>query len=189
MLAKILTLNFFNTVLLVLLIATVLYCHVQNSVHKIEPFSNYSYSDNNKAAACSAASCGASDPVSDPAYNMREIAKQCILLEEHLVEKNKYCRDCIIKHFLHNIALAEESQMLAGNRIKEYPLMADAAYFFRKNMDDWLASADANANANGSTKVYSENANVNVNTSLDIASVLRDFRKQIIAIYYPLKSE
>ncbi len=28
--------------------------------------------------------CGAIDPVSDPAYNMRNLIKQTILLEEHL---------------------------------------------------------------------------------------------------------
>ena len=62
---------------------------------------------------CSVSGCSSIDPVSDPKYNMQQIVKQSILLEEHLANKNKRCRDCITKHFLHIIGLAEEAQMLA----------------------------------------------------------------------------
>ena len=37
--------------------------------------------------------CDALDPVSDPRYNMQQIIKQSILLEEHLTNKNKRCRN------------------------------------------------------------------------------------------------
>ena len=50
---------------------------------------------------CDIVSCGALDPVSNPAYNFQQIVKQSILLEEHITNKNKRCRDCITKHFLH----------------------------------------------------------------------------------------
>jgi hypothetical protein len=50
--------------------------------------------------------------ISDPRYNIREIVKQMILLEQHLLEKNKYCPDCISKHILTIEALAEEAQCL-----------------------------------------------------------------------------
>jgi hypothetical protein len=42
-------------------------------------------------------------------YNMREICKQSILLEDHLFQKEKRCHDCICKHFLTIEALAEEA--------------------------------------------------------------------------------
>ncbi len=54
-------------------------------------------------------SCNALLPVMDPMYNMREIFKQSILLEDHLFQKEKRCHDCICKHFLTIEALAEEA--------------------------------------------------------------------------------
>lgn len=48
-------------------------------------------------------------PVMDPLFNMREICKQSILLEDHLFQKKKRCRDCCIKHQLTIEALAEEA--------------------------------------------------------------------------------
>jgi hypothetical protein len=54
-------------------------------------------------------SCNALLPVMDPMYNMREICKQSILLEDHLFQKEKRCHDCICKHFLTIEALAEEA--------------------------------------------------------------------------------
>jgi hypothetical protein len=50
--------------------------------------------------------------ISDPAYNVREIVKQMLLLEQHLLEEDKYCPDCISKHLLTIEALAEEAQCL-----------------------------------------------------------------------------
>ena len=34
----------------------------------------------------------------NPAYNLREVYKQAILLEDHLVNPRKRCQDCISKH-------------------------------------------------------------------------------------------
>jgi hypothetical protein len=48
-------------------------------------------------------------PVMNPVYNMREICKQSILLEDHLSHPEKRCGDCCIKHFLTLEALAEEA--------------------------------------------------------------------------------
>lgn len=48
-------------------------------------------------------------PVMDPAFNLREICKQCILLEDHLCHDEKRCFDCCVKHFLTIEALAEEA--------------------------------------------------------------------------------
>jgi hypothetical protein len=58
-------------------------------------------------------------PVMDPLFNMREICKQSILLEDHLFQKKKRCRDCCIKHQLTIEALAEEAITLDKNRTCE----------------------------------------------------------------------
>lgn len=45
----------------------------------------------------------------DPKHNLREVSKQLVLLEDHLVQKNKRCSDCISKHYLMTEALLEEA--------------------------------------------------------------------------------
>lgn len=51
-------------------------------------------------------------PILNHRFNLREIVKQCILLEDHLINKEKQCHDCIIKHFLAMEGLAEEALTL-----------------------------------------------------------------------------
>lgn len=48
-------------------------------------------------------------PIMNPLFNMREICKQCILLEDHLFQTRKRCEDCCKKHFLTIEGLAEEA--------------------------------------------------------------------------------
>ena len=48
-------------------------------------------------------------PVMDPLFNMREVCKQCILLEDHLFQTKKRCLDCQLKHMLSIEALTEEA--------------------------------------------------------------------------------
>lgn len=66
-------------------------------------------------------------PVLNPKFNMREICKQCILLEDHLSHTEKRCSDCCIKHFLTIEALAEEAvtldkdQSVVSQQIRELP--------------------------------------------------------------------
>lgn len=50
--------------------------------------------------------------INDPRFNLREQVKQLILLEQHLLEKGKYCPDCITKHLLSIEGLADEGQCL-----------------------------------------------------------------------------
>ena len=52
-------------------------------------------------------------------FNLREVAKQLILLEDHLVTPGKNCQDCIRKHRLAAEAFAEEALSLDG--AGEYP--------------------------------------------------------------------
>lgn len=39
-------------------------------------------------------------PIMDPRFNLREAAKNMILLEDHLFHMGKRCKDCILKHCL-----------------------------------------------------------------------------------------
>jgi hypothetical protein len=113
--------------------------------------------------------CSGIDPVSDPAYNMREIAKQSVLLEEHLTVPRKYCPDCCVKHLLHLHGLATEAMMLACNRVDSYPLLKEAPDFYQRCLDEWLAVVRASADPQ---------------PRLELADKLRVFRKRIIEVYY-----
>jgi hypothetical protein len=115
---------------------------------------------------CDVKSCGALDPVSDPKYNMQQIVKQSILLEEHLTNKNKRCRDCITKHFQHIIGLAEEAQMLATTKCNKYPLLIESVNIYNNLFNEWFN------NRSNETKI------------LEISEKLRIHRKKLIAIYF-----
>jgi hypothetical protein len=51
-------------------------------------------------------------PVMDPRFNLREIAKHLILLEDHLAQPRRRCPDCIRKHFATAEAFCEEALTL-----------------------------------------------------------------------------
>lgn len=51
-------------------------------------------------------------PLMDPRFNMREVAKQLLLLEDHLTQPQRRCGDCIRKHFAMAEALSEEAMTL-----------------------------------------------------------------------------
>jgi hypothetical protein len=69
-------------------------------------------------------------PVMEPRFNMREICKQSVLLEDHLFQKEKRCHDCIIKHFLTIEGLAEEAITL--DKEHKYPELNDIPPKIRK---------------------------------------------------------
>lgn len=50
--------------------------------------------------------------MTDPLFNLRELCKQLLLLEDHLAHQNRRCSDCIRKHLLTCEALAEEAVTL-----------------------------------------------------------------------------
>jgi hypothetical protein len=114
--------------------------------------------------------CDALDPVSDPRYNMQQIIKQSILLEEHLTNKNKRCRDCITKHFLHIIGLAEEAEMLATNKIEKYPLIKESVVLYNELFKIWIKNKNLNNN--------------NDDYILYCTEKLRNHRKQLIVLYF-----
>jgi hypothetical protein len=119
---------------------------------------------------CSVSSCSGIDPVSDPRYNMQQIVKQSILLEEHLANKNKRCRDCITKHFLHIIGLAEEAQMLATNKIDKYPLINECVELYNTLFKKWITSYELD-HTNNDNFCY-------------CGDELRNMRKKLIAVYF-----
>ena len=51
-------------------------------------------------------------PLMDPLFNLREAAKQLLLLEDHLAHPQKFCPDCIRKHLLCSEAFLEEAVTL-----------------------------------------------------------------------------
>ena len=68
--------------------------------------------------------CGGEDtkllPIMDPMYNMREFCKQSVLLEDHLTQPRKRCKNCCEKHFMTLEALAEEALTLDNeNKYKD----------------------------------------------------------------------
>ena len=60
--------------------------------------------------------CGDDEPgrlsLMHPQFNLREVAKQMLLLEDHLCHPYKYCPDCIRKHLMTIEAFAEEAVAL-----------------------------------------------------------------------------
>lgn len=116
-------------------------------------------------SSCSKQSCGAIDPVSDPAYNMENVIKQSILLEEHLAEENKYCKDCVAKHFLHIIGLLEEAKMLAGGDADTYPMMDESLQFYVATFEAWKSARDDRR------------------MHLELVTELRKHRKELMKVY------
>ena len=88
-------------------------------------------------------------------------------MEEHLANKNKRCRDCITKHFLHIIGLAEEAQMLATNKIDQYKLINECVELYNKLFQMWLKQ--------GSSAEHK---------ALNCCDELRTMRKKLIAVYF-----
>ncbi len=130
-------------------------------VEKVEKFLS-----STEEPKCTKQNCGAIDPVSDPSYNMKNVIKQTILLEEHLAEKNKYCIDCIIKHFLHCQGLLEEAIWLSCKNVEKYPYLSEGDVLYKELFDLWLK------NQKNEEKIKY------------ILEKLRAFRKKLVEKYY-----
>ena len=90
--------------------------------------------------------CDARAPLSilDPEFNFREIAKQMLLLEDHLLHENKHCPDCIRKHLMTIEAFAEEAVSL-DKRDRWVPLAKSLVGFARR----WLQQVEDHPRAWG----------------------------------------
>lgn len=81
-------------------------------------------------------------PVMNPEFNMREICKQIILLEDHLSHPEKRCTDCCIKHFLTIEALAEEAVTL--DKQNKYSHLASLPPKVRALQKKWYENPTSN---------------------------------------------
>jgi hypothetical protein len=120
----------------------------------------------NHQGTCSKDTCGAIDNVNDPAYNMQNIVKQSILVEEHIAEKNKYCLSCIVKHFQHIIGLTEEAAWMAGKSIDKYPYLNESITFYQTLFTKWLENKSDDG------------------VKLEVLNALRERRRKLIDIYF-----
>ena len=59
-------------------------------------------------------------PILDPMFNLKEVSKHLILLEDHLFQQGRRCKDCIIKHIYTIEAFLEEAITLdtTGENVK-----------------------------------------------------------------------
>lgn len=85
-------------------------------------------------------------PVMSPWFNVREIIKQCLMLEDHLFQPRKRCPDCISKHFLTIEAFLEEAVTLDKTKSLDFDAaaLADRIRLFQtawvEGVDpEWLA--------------------------------------------------
>ena len=98
--------------------------------------------DDTSSVAATSGSDKKIDPVMCPRYNMKEVIKQSVLLEEHLNCPRKRCKDCITKHYLHIIGLCEEAASLAGSKPSGYcPMINDCIELYNQLYKDWLKMA------------------------------------------------
>lgn len=83
-------------------------------------------------------------PVLDTKFNLREICKQCILLEDHLSNEEKRCTDCCIKHFLALEALGEEAITLDKNQ-EHLDVTSSIPSNIREIQRIWFVNPEKNA--------------------------------------------
>jgi len=82
-------------------------------------------------------------PVLDSRFNLREICKQCILLEDHLTHDSKRCYDCCVKHFLALEGLSEEAVTL--DKEKNHDDLRAMPDQIREIQKLWYKNPDKNA--------------------------------------------
>ncbi len=161
----------YKTLFIVLIILVVLVAVIHLLVPpKKQVNSKFTQNDKHelKGHQCTASVCGKEsglDPVSDPAYNMKEVAAQSILLEDHLSQPKKRCRDCICKHFIAITSYLKEAVCLAGEDIHKYPYLEESVGYYSALFDEWL------------------NNQWNEEKVLHIAGELRAMRKKIVNEY------
>ena len=76
--------------------------------------------------------------IMDPLFNLREIAKNLLLVEDHLQHRHKFCPDCLRKHLLCIEALAEEATTLDAEIAASFECegLAELARLWLSNLAD-----------------------------------------------------
>ena len=125
-----------------------------------------------ESVKCSSKSCGINNlyPILDPRFNMRESAKQCLLLEDHLNNKQKRCVDCIRKHFLIIDGLLEEAVSLEKDINKRD--------YYRNLYVMWVNIEKQYANSPSDSY-----------TMDNVSKSIRSFRKPLVEEYFDMVSE
>ncbi len=155
----------------IVLIITFLYVIFIHSTESFTQPDQDNQTPNLSTGTCgiSQGSCGATagslDPIMDPKYNILEVIKNTILLEDHLNQSKKRCNDCICKHFLTIISYLCEGINLAGTSINDYPHLENSLEDYTKWFEKWKADKR------------------NPSVLLEIASDLRKKRKVLIHAY------
>tara|TARA_Y100000385_G_C13078644_1_gene632712 strand:- start:138 stop:596 length:459 start_codon:yes stop_codon:yes gene_type:complete len=108
------------------------------------------------------------DPIMDPVYNIKEVCKNSVLLEEHMAQKQKRCFDCISKHFLLITGYIEEAIQLATNKVNNYPHLKESCKLYNALFKKWLEIK----------KKEDNEADI-----LDIVDSLRKQRKILVSTY------
>lgn len=123
-----------------------------------EPVQNKNTNDNNNKTPIL--------PVLNPEFNVREIVKNSILLEDHLNHPGKQCGDCIMKHMLALESYADELLSLTPQSDQiDYSYLKTLPSVFRGLQEDWYTSR----------RPFHE-----------IAQDLRKIRKKFMSVSFPV---
>ena len=120
----------------------------------------------NKDTSCSLDSCGAIAPVDDPAYNVKETIKNTLLVEQHLAEKDKYCKACLVKHQLISQGLLAEALQMAGDHPEKYPKLEESLQLHQRLFEVWHAHMDDDE------------------VRLETLARYREWRREMVQLYY-----
>ena len=105
-------------------------------------------------------------PVLNPEFNLREIVKNSILLEDHLNHPGKQCGDCIIKHMLALESYADEMLSLnPQSNVIDYEYLKTLPPIFRRIQEEWYTSSKS---------------------LTEIAQELRQIRKKLMFVSFPV---
>lgn len=101
---------------------------VQNMMNASHQNSSNGHKCNSKNGELGCKGNASLQPMHLSSFNLREIVKQMVLLEDHLFTPSKRCQECIAKHFLTIEAFADEGVTLEGNASLHKVLRAISMY-------------------------------------------------------------
>lgn len=115
---------------------------IKKNFSKETTSSMYSTMPQNDEETCSLCSAGKDShsgstllPIMNPQFNLREVAKNLILLEDHLFHKGKRCPDCCVKHGLMIDGLLDEAKTLDKDG-KYTEIIEDVSSKFKQRLED-----------------------------------------------------
>ena len=118
--------------------------HIKIEVHEYEDLKAETDGDTEEVKKTKKTASQDLLPILDPAFNIREIFKQLVLLEDHLSQPRKRCLDCCWKHLLCAEALAEEGVTLDVNHEHSAILdgLAESIRGLQRQVQDGKAMGD-----------------------------------------------